>query len=67
MYQTYEITDLLCSILIPFVSDDNKHRVSDRNLIVNVLGHFQQALTDVHSLIDSSLCGNGLTIWHYIN
>ena len=58
----------------PFVFDINiicvyvnKQRGSDRNLRVSVLHHFQQPLTDVQSLIDSSLCGNGLTIWDHIS
>ena len=35
-------------------------------LIVNVLDNFQQALTYA-ILIDSSLCGNGVVIWHCVS
>ena len=55
----------------PFVFDINiiclHVRGTDRNLRVSVLDHFQQPLTDVQSLIDSSLRVNGLAMWEYIS
>ena len=62
MLRTSVITDLLHLILTSFASYVNKQRGSDRNWRVSVLDQFQQALTYVQSLIDSSLCGDCLTM-----